>query len=231
MSHEHHRKPTLYELLGLDNFAPCFEVNERKVRFESILDESNIEDQSQLSLAVELLSDPESKQRYDLLLEALLREDLCLAPVLSSSERLEIMRIAARIGISLEQKTETVFRVVSSRASAVPAIPSFTCHSVLLGLATIQFIAVDCEVELSPLDYRPILVSQGAAKNYLTLSSKVTNTVFSVGDKLQLVTVGNEEQPIGYHAAYINESKSAFGVLEAAPEALFDGGSSSGRRR
>lgn len=222
------REYTLYEKIGLENFAPSVDIEACQNHFEIAPEFDELRHSAiceDLRKVFAILGNAQTKAWYDLLLEGLQRNEKLLTPIADPSERVEIQRFAVHLGIHLVQRTETVLQIVQpDQQTGQPQSLSSSNRKFQLGESEIIFSAIPCKAQFSDYDDNLYLVAINQPGVNFPFQSEVALIMASQGDDIQIVSLGGQPGQSQLQAGYINQTQGLYAALEFAGQALFCGG-------
>jgi len=215
------RSPSLYELIGLDNYAPTTEVEKqwRSVTQGSLAGSIPLDDLT--LLAFEQLRDPHTKQLYDTVLESLLRNDLILPRIMDENIRSQIRLMVGSLGFAVEEVATETFQIVYPERSTVNESAHFPdLKTVAIGTADFAFSTVPFIAELGWID-DAIRVRLADCPAYsFQLESAMSEVDLQDGNQGLIVKIGPTDSSFQLNAAYINQSTGVYGPISSASDRL-----------
>jgi len=227
-THSQTVEDTLYSIIGLRDFASATEVEMMLHQFETSPEFADLR-RSQLASGLtnvfSILLSPQSKQWYDLLLEAQLRSDGYLTPIHDPHERAAICNFAKELGIELVPVSEWVFRIRPIAGDEPESVSESAVRQFPVQLASIQIVfhGFTCKVA-SGYDFdTPQVVLHWQHGQSFPFRSGEIKIVGSGGDRVVLIGIDSDPGTEQFQAGYINRSQSVFSPLEHAGNSLFSG--------
>lgn len=216
------KSPSLYELIGLEDYAPTTEVEKQWRSVTQGSQAGSIPLDDLRLLAFEQLRDPHTKQLYDTVLESLLRNDLILPRICDEEIRSQIRLLVGSLGYAVEQIAPETFQIVSyQHSTTTESTRSSELKTVAIGTADFTFSIVPFIAELGWIDDDiRVRLADCPAYSFL-LESAMSEVDLQHDNQGLIVKIGPTDNSFQLNAAYINQSTGVYGPLSSASDRLF----------